>query len=651
MYPVSNEFKEAVRAKVREFQVKVEIAGIEYSGNSLVEMSIEDNLTSIDDLTIGEAVSSKLSMTIKTRNIFKDGDQANPYIRVRLVDDFSEWMPLGKFFISEMVNKLGVWELTCYDALTTLLQPYWSDLIFPAKMTAVMAEIAGQIDLEFDSSVVVNPDHEISYITGELTYREVIRFIAGAHLSSVKMTRDGKLAWVNFFPAQPASEITRGDYFKLDRTNSVRTITKVIVTNSIEGETVYIEKGEGTEYQTLRFECPYITQQMLDELFPRINGFTYTPYSMDYKCFPELETGDKITFWQDESLTWADADINWGAADINWDGLVEHASIILSSTITFKGSLRGKLAASTKSEQEKAYQFGGTLGQEIIRLNRDAVQETRHYNGVKITRAKGIEVLRNDGKVEVSMSATDGIRIQADRNDQGYLTDVFYLDTNGNLKIVSDDFVTFESLSEPGATVINGGNITTGYIEADRIRGGELSGVTINVDTDGHFGENIYLGGMNGVRIENDGGAFYLRVGGLRALRFYNNGFDVDGSIGVYEGSGIFTHYGVTSETSSRVDNIRFWSDIIRIWQPGSAGVTEIWGRLDHRGDRLGFFNVTPVARQRVNAPTPIQTTQSANTTYGSNERTMLNNLRVDVVNLRNRLYDVIDALYAYGLV
>lgn len=35
--------------------------------------------------------------------------------------------------------------------------------------------------------------------------------------------------------------------------------------------------------------------------------------------------------------------------------------------------------------------------------------------------------------------------------------------------------VTFLDLYTPGATVINGGNITTGYIEADRIKGGELT--------------------------------------------------------------------------------------------------------------------------------------------------------------------------------
>ena len=43
------------------------------------------------------------------------------------------------------------------------------------------------------------------------------------------------------------------------------------------------------------------------------------------------------------------------------------------------------------------------------------------------------------------------------------------------MKIKGQSAVTFKSLSTPGETAIDGANITTGYLSADRISGGFLS--------------------------------------------------------------------------------------------------------------------------------------------------------------------------------
>lgn len=47
------------------------------------------------------------------------------------------------------------------------------------------------------------------------------------------------------------------------------------------------------------------------------------------------------------------------------------------------------------------------------------------------------------------------------------------------LNIDLSGFVTFNSLKTPGSTTIDGGNITTGYISADRISGGTISGTLL----------------------------------------------------------------------------------------------------------------------------------------------------------------------------
>lgn len=65
-------------------------------------------------------------------------------------------------------------------------------------------------------------------------------------------------------------------------------------------------------------------------------------------------------------------------------------------------------------------------------------------------------------------------------------------------KIDLEGIVTIRDLETPGATIINGGNITTGYINADRVRGGVLSlnnGSSIRMESWGGYGNMVFSSG------------------------------------------------------------------------------------------------------------------------------------------------------------
>ena len=57
-------------------------------------------------------------------------------------------------------------------------------------------------------------------------------------------------------------------------------------------------------------------------------------------------------------------------------------------------------------------------------------------------------------------------------------------------------YVTFNDLETEGSVVIHGGNITAGFISADYIQGGTLTGVKINVFEDVRVGNNLYMLGV-----------------------------------------------------------------------------------------------------------------------------------------------------------
>lgn len=81
-------------------------------------------------------------------------------------------------------------------------------------------------------------------------------------------------------------------------------------------------------------------------------------------------------------------------------------------------------------------------------------------------------------------------------------------------------------------------------------------------------------------------------------------------------------------------------------------GVTNtIANALKHTGTTLGFFNKTPTTVRTITAPSAVTATGTADTTYSSNEVTLINALKTDVTNLRTKLNEIWTALDAYGLV
>lgn len=66
---------------------------------------------------------------------------------------------------------------------------------------------------------------------------------------------------------------------------------------------------------------------------------------------------------------------------------------------------------------------------------------------------------------------------------------------------------------------------------------------------------------------------------------------------------------------------------------------------------KVGFFGTNPRPKVSISSPSSIQTTGTADSSYSSNEVTMLNSLKTDVSNLRDKLKALMDALSGYNLI
>ena len=120
-------------------------------------------------------------------------------------------------------------------------------------------------------------------------------------------------------------KIGPGDYIKLKKQNEKKVIKKVVSTFNFDGDDIVYTAGEGEEHETLTIENPFMTQDIVNYVQSQLNGFEYVPYSMEWRCYPQLEPGD---FYLIETRK---------------GEILE--TFIMSNKITFRGGLKADTSA------------------------------------------------------------------------------------------------------------------------------------------------------------------------------------------------------------------------------------------------------------------------------------------------------------------
>jgi len=433
LYPVSQLYDQYLRERARQWAVKVDIAGTEYGTDSLIDFSIENNLTSADDFEIGTAIPSKLVLRLKTTDEIPPNARVVPYVALILPPEYegnaglawqdnedtwetanylwggaiTEYMPLGEFFVDRR-EKIGpgTWEFVAYDKLVYADVQYVSQLSYPTTMKAVWDEICAQLGYTYDDTVVIG-SYTLPVAPTGYTCRQVMAHIAGANGASVYVAKDGTIRFRRYSASDaPVMEVPDSEYIAVTETGPVKTYTRVVVVYDPDEGLAY-EAGSGDENHTLYVEIPFGTQTMADALLVQLSGFSFTPIQMDMRGYPQIEAGDHIRYGRAApDLTWGGADVAWQDADFSWDSYYDGAqSLALNMTFGFKGGLSLQIDAPAKSEQESEFGVDGILTAAINRLNRNSVKKGKTYYGLTITDDEGLVVERSDHKSKITLNS------------------------------------------------------------------------------------------------------------------------------------------------------------------------------------------------------------------------------------------------------
>ena len=359
MYVVSDLFKQYLALYDREWDVKIIIGAKTYLNNDVIDFEIGDSITSSDDFSLGEVISSTLVVSIHTSDIIPSNAKLMPYVRLNGVSGYTEWLPLGEYYIDERKFQNSVFKFSCFDRFIYGQMTYIPKISFPATMLAVLDDVCLQLGITKDASLLVDLSYMISIAPIEYSLRAMLSGIAAAHGSNAKLGKDGKLLFIKVISNPIKTQVNASDYMKAEQTNSLKSYSRLAAIYNSNGDMLVSGDLNAKINNTLSFFCPFMTQIILDKIFTQISGFNYMPFTMDWRGLPNLVVGDVV------EITMRDGTI--------------FSAPVMRNKMTFKGGLKTLSSASSLSTDKSEFTYNGSIKQLVQEMTKDIAQSILYF--------------------------------------------------------------------------------------------------------------------------------------------------------------------------------------------------------------------------------------------------------------------------------
>lgn len=537
MYPVSEEYAKKIISNDRAFSLRLTFnSSAELTGTTIQDISLDEIVISGDSLTMGCACSNKITINLinPPTNIDYDGATFTAEVGLLLNERpiTYEYVPLGKFYATDpdTNNDYKNLKLTAYDGFCKMTDKYIPTAPKDTTLQAVYDDLREQ--LYANCGIVLKerklPEYRIpEFPFLDITYTQAIAYVAGCLGGFARFDRLGELeiAWFEDNDQEISRQMQYMNGFK-------RTLNKSVIVTSLSTGTEenLIVKGDGATGLQINFENPYITNNMADDIYSRINRFSYTPCSVEWRGNPAVQAGDIVKVYDKDGFP--------------------HTVLIMSQTIKMGGGLNAKIECKGSGETKNTFSSNfEPLGQKIERLN------------IKLEKA----IL---GATEAITGNKGGVVVLHDTNSDGKPDELLIMDVENialATKVWRWNKAGLGYAYNPSGNAYLGPYKTAitadGQINADFVTTGSLSAERISVDTyDGmgrltdyiRFGDGfIELGETDNaikLKLENNQIAFYRND--VRIAWFTNNSFEIEN---LTEGKIRFQNFGFIPRASGNL--------------------------------------------------------------------------------------------------
>ena len=339
-------FDEAMFAKNRTLAIRVG----QYQSSDIKEASFDYGYIKGDTYKPGGtcAGSAKIVFT-SIITTFNKLDKVYPEIGL-LVDGTYEWVKMGEYFINdiEIDRNRKTTKLDLMDGMFKLNREHVTDLTYPAEIRHVIKEICLKtgVKLANENMDIASMNYRIESIPKEkkMTFRDVLSLASQMLGMSCFFNREGKLEIKEL--TDSGITITADSYFMHGLTKSEVEYQIAGITCKKEKETLTVGLRTG---RSLEIENVLMYQSALDNLYHSIKDIRYYPYNLNYQGHLLLEVGQWVTIKTNTGETFK--------------------SPVLSQSFNFKGGLRGRISADSKSGNDAQYSYAGTLTKKIVQFD------------------------------------------------------------------------------------------------------------------------------------------------------------------------------------------------------------------------------------------------------------------------------------------
>ena len=339
-------FNEAMFAKNRTLAIRVG----QYQSSDIKEAHFDYGYIKGDAYKPGGTCAGSAKIVFASViTSFRKLDKIYPEIGL-LVDGTYEWVKMGEYFINdiEIDRNRKTTELELMDGMFKLNREYVTDLTYPADIKNVIKEICLKTGIKLSNEImdVVSMNYQIDKVpeNKKLTFRDVLSLSTQMLGMSCFFNREGKLEIKEL--TDSGIVITADSYFMHGLTKSEIEYQIAGITCKKDKETLTVGLRTG---RSLEIENVLMHQPALDNLYHNIKDIRYYPFSLNYQGHLLLDVGQWVTIKTNTGETFK--------------------SPVLSQSFNFKGGLRGRISADSKTGNDAQYSYAGTITKKILQFD------------------------------------------------------------------------------------------------------------------------------------------------------------------------------------------------------------------------------------------------------------------------------------------
>ena len=286
MIGASKRYQDIIISPSRSIKSRVKFNGDTLlDDDKVISVSLNEIANSNETLTIGELNSAKATVQFEMPdNVIPLKNGMFSIQSGLLVDGEYEFVDKGTFYIDEIESSMGskIVTVSGYDSVYRMNAEYEPHVQYPTSLENAINDICGQCNI---THVINNiPDITLDGYQENITCKTFMSYCLGLMGLNGRMNESNKL--IGYWFEDSGFKITWDNQFqsgfKLTTDNDVK-ISSVSCNGLISGN------GYG-----ISFENPYMTQEILDGIYKKVNGLTYSPSTVEWRGNPLIQVSDVV---------------------------------------------------------------------------------------------------------------------------------------------------------------------------------------------------------------------------------------------------------------------------------------------------------------------------------------------------------------------